>query len=100
MLQRAEHAFLVFLEDAEAAFEVITQDAARRRALRDQPQPHHSSPEHSSPAVDQTQQSPAMTLTAAHLQFISRLAEVLSRLPGSNAGRPLAAIAASIGAHV
>ncbi len=41
-------------------------------------------------------QSPPIVFTKAHIDFMNRLGDVMTRLPRGNAGQPLYAIAASI----
>lgn len=103
ILVTAEQAFLVFLEDAQEAFIIMTQHASRRRATRDQSSTASSSDTVGSPSsgVDPNTGipswgSPPISITAAHVEFMAKLADVTARLPRGNAGQPLSAIAASI----
>ena len=97
VLQLAEQAFLIFLEDEQEAFSVITQHAARRRALRDE---SSNSKRDSSSRTDTSEsstckahQQPPIVLTPDHTELIERMALAMSRLPGGDAGRRLSAIA-------
>lgn len=97
MLQLAEQAFLVFLEDEEEAFNVITQHAARKRALRDEAS--NSKSGGSSKAGTSESSSckphpqPAVVFTPDHTDIIKRMESAMSQLPGGEAGRRLFAIA-------
>ncbi|KAL3158632.1 hypothetical protein ABBQ32_011382 [Trebouxia sp. C0010 RCD-2024] len=97
VLQLAEQAFLVFLEDEQEAFNVITQHAERRRACRDESKHSKRS---SSSRVDtsnsstcKTHQQPPIILTPQHKELVEQMQSAMSRLPGGNGGRSLSAIA-------
>lgn len=119
MLAVAEQAFLAFLEDAQEAFDIMTQHAARRRAMRNQAQQvstgscHPSSGSGGNDGQEAagsrgssggdtdtnrgtSARSPPLVFTPAHVDFITQLADVMARLPRGSAGQPLYAIAASI----
>jgi len=111
----AEQAFLAFLGDAQEAFNIMTNHAARRKAVKDQKLRNSSSGRSSSssgvgpsssdhgsggsggqPWGGTSAQSPPIVFTKAHVEFMNRLGDVMARLPRGNAGQPLYAIAASI----
>ncbi|KAA6420556.1 MAG: hypothetical protein FRX49_09717 [Trebouxia sp. A1-2] len=123
MLAVAERAFLAFLQDAHEAFNIMTNHAARRQAVRNQELRNSSSGGRSSSSsgasslgsdvgpsgIDHdssgsgahrwaatSAQSPPIVFTKAHVEFMNRLGDVMARLPRGNAGQPLYAIAASI----
>ncbi len=123
MLAVAEQAFLAFLEDAQEAFNIMTNHAARRKAVKDQELKNSSSSDRSSSSsggaspgsgvgsssIDHgssssggqrwggtSAQSPPIVFTKAHVEFMNRLGDVMARLPRGHAGQPLHAIAASI----
>lgn len=123
MLAVAEQAFLAFLEDAQEAFNTMTNHAARRKAVQDQELRNRNSSGRSSSSSGGASpgsglgpsgighgssdsggqrlggisaQSPPIVFTKAHVEFMSRLGDVMARLPRGNAGQPLYAIAASI----
>lgn len=123
MLAVAEHAFLAFLEDAQEAFDIMTQHAARRRAMRNQAQKVSNSSgcpssgsggsggeeaagSRGSSGGDTAMhrgtsaRSPPLVFTPAHVDFITQLADVMARLPRGSAGQPLYAIAASISSRL
>jgi len=119
MLAVAEQAFLAFLEDAQEAFNIMTNHAARRKAVKDQKLRNSSSGRSSSssgvaspgsgvgpsssdhgsggsggqPWGGTSAQSPPIVFTKAHVEFMNRLGDVMARLPRGNAGQPLYAIA-------
>ena len=96
VLHLAEQAFLEFLKDADKAFNMIIQHAARRRGHRDQSNSDSSSASLRDETVDNHVQQAAVVFTSAHVDFVTRLGDVMSRLPGGRAGCSLFALAASI----
>ena len=123
MLAVAEQAFLAFLEDAQEAFDIMTQHAARRRAMRNQALKVSNSSGHPSSCIGShdgeeaagsrgssggdadtnrgtSARSPPLVFTPAHVDFITQLADVMARLPRGSAGQPLYAIAASISSRL
>ena len=97
VLAVAEQAFLAFLENADEAFSIMTKHAARRRAMHQQAIRNNSTTGNNITAANgQAVRSPPLVFTAAHMEFMDKLACLMSRLPGGNAGQPLFAIAASI----
>ena len=122
MLAVAEQAFLAFLQDAQEAFNIMTNHAARRKAVKDQELMNSSSGSSSSSSGGASPgsgvgpsgsyhdsggsggqrwggtsaQSPPIVFTKAHVEFMNRLGDVMARLPRGNAGQPLYATAASI----
>lgn len=127
MLAVAEQAFLAFLQDAQEAFNIMTNHAARRKAVKDQELRNSSSRGRSSSSSDDASpgsgvgpsssdyvsngsgaqswggtsaQSPPLVFTKAHVEFMNRLGDVMARLPRGNAGQPLYAIAASINSNL
>lgn len=94
VLKMTEQAFLVFLDDEQEAFHTITEHAARRRALKDQPS---STTELQRPTGGHL---PSTDFHAAHVDIINQMGLAMSQLPagGGDAGRCLSAIAALLGA--
>ena len=94
MLAVAEQAFRAFLEDVQEAFMVMTQHAAKRRAVHQQAIRNCGSSNHS--VATRTVRSPPIVFTMVHVEFMTKLGDVLAGLPQGSAGQPLYAIAASI----
>ena len=94
MLAVAEQAFKAFLDDVQEGFMVMTQHAARRRAAHEQAMQNGGDSNRS--VVTRTVRSPPIVFTMAHVEFMTKLGDVLAGLPRGSAGQPLYAIAASI----
>ncbi len=113
MLAVAEQAFLAFLEDAQEAFNIMTSHAARRKAVKDQELRNSSNSGRSSsssrgsspgssvglssidhglsgsggqPWRGMSAQSPPIVFTKAHIDFMNRLGDVMTRLPRAMQG--------------
>ncbi|KAL3135472.1 hypothetical protein ABBQ38_005952 [Trebouxia sp. C0009 RCD-2024] len=97
VLQLAEQAFLIFLEDEQEAFNVITQHAERRRALRNESRNSRTGSssrlDTSKSSIYNAHQQPPIILTPEHKELVERLGSAMSRLPGGDGGHRLSAIA-------